>query len=265
MPQQITLFEYNENRDVGIPLGGDKLSRPYHKNPAAAGWRALAVAGNGLDTMFQIWYDIIIIMKYKEILVDQLKSLPYFSKESLISLSKQFGLKATTVDAYISRSLVHKDIISLKKGIYVTADFYNQHAGDISYTFYLANILRPPSYVSSWAALQYYELTTEAIGTVTSVTPKITRVYNNLAGSFSYQSIKKDLFSGFNTISGKFNFFIASPAKALFDLLYFKTRQFRGVNIKMIDELVDNLRIDMDEMETNERDALYAMVKKYLM
>lgn len=204
-------------------------------------------------------------MKYREILIDQLKSLPYFSKETIVSLSRQYGLKGTTVDVYISRSLARKDIISLKKGVYVTADFYNQHAGDISYTFYLANILRTPSYVSSWSALQYYELTTEAIGTVASVTPKITRVYNNRAGSFSYQSIKKDLFSGFNTINGKFNFFIATPAKALFDLLYFKTKQFSGVDIKMVDALVDTLRIDMDEMETKERDALYAMVKKYLM
>ena len=29
---------------------------------------------------------------------------------------------------------------------------------------------------------------------------------------------------------GKFDFFIASPAKALFDLLYFRTNQFRGLN-----------------------------------
>ena len=45
----------------------------------------------------------------------------------------------------------------------MSADFFDKNRSDISYSFYLANIIRTPSYVSSWAALQYYNLTTEAI------------------------------------------------------------------------------------------------------
>ncbi|MBI2444594.1 MAG: hypothetical protein HYV42_05145 [Candidatus Magasanikbacteria bacterium] len=204
-------------------------------------------------------------MKYREILISQLKSLPYFSKETVVLLSKQYDLKPATVDSYISRSLARKDFIAFKNGLYVTADFYYQNAGDISYTFYLANIMCPPSYVSSWSALQYYELATEAIGTVTSVTAKITRIHNNRAGSFSYQFIKKNLFSDFTLIRGKFDFFIATPAKALFDLIYFKTHAFRGIrDIAAVDGMIDSLRIDIAEMETKERDAFYTKVKKYL-
>lgn len=203
-------------------------------------------------------------MKYREILINQLKSLPFFSKETVMSLGKQFALKAATLDAYISRSLKLHDIFSLKNGLYVTADFYNQNAGDISYTFYLANVLRRSSYVSSWSALQYYDLATEAIGTVTSVTTKITRTYNNRAGSFAYQKINKDLFSGFKMVTGKFNFFIATPAKALFDLLYFRTNQFRGVDVKRVVGLVEDVRIDIEEMEAPERELFFTMVKKFL-
>ena len=66
-------------------------------------------------------------MKYREILIEQLKSLPYFSKESILQLSKQYGLKGTTVDSYIRGSLVLKDIIQLKRVMYTTADFYEKN------------------------------------------------------------------------------------------------------------------------------------------
>ena len=65
-------------------------------------------------------------------------------------------------------------------------------------------------------------------------------------------------------MNGKFNFFIASPAKALFDLLYFKTRQFRGVKQGDIKPMIKELRIDIDEMDKLEQDKFYEMIKKYL-
>ena len=203
-------------------------------------------------------------MKYREILLEQLKSQPYFNKKAVYQLSEQYGLKNTTVDTYISRSLKRKEIISLKKGLYVSADFYNKNKGDISYLFYLANILRTPSYVSSWTALQYYNLTIEAIHAIMSITPKVTRAYKTKIGNFSYQSIQKKLFSDFSLAKGKFNFFIASPAKALFDLLYFKTHRFRGVKFGYIKVLVAELRIDIDEMSQEEKKKFYTMIKNFI-
>src|SRR3989344_1938742 len=203
-------------------------------------------------------------MKYRETLLEQLKSQPYFDKKVIYQLSEQYGLKNTTVDSYISRSLRYKEIIPLRKGLYVSADFYNKNKGSASYKFYLANILRRPSYVSSWAALQYYNLTTEVIHTITSVTPKITRNYKTKIDTFLYQSIKEDLFSNFSSVKDKFDFFIASPSKALFDLLYFRTRQFKGLKFKEVDQLIEELRIDIDEMGKEERKKFYTMVKHYM-
>ncbi len=203
-------------------------------------------------------------MKYREILLEQLKSQPYFNKKAIYQLSEQYGLKSTTVDTYISRSLKYKEIISLKNGLYVSANFYNKNKNDISYSFYLANILRTPSYVSSWTALQYYNLTTEAIHAIMSITPKVTRAYKTKIGNFSYQSIQKELFSDFSLVKGKFDFFIASPAKALFDLLYFKTHRFRGIQFEDIKALVAELRIDIDEMSQKEQEKFYMMIKNYM-
>lgn len=202
-------------------------------------------------------------MKSKKNLLEQLKSLPYFSKNTVYQLGKQLGLKDSTVNTYISRFLKSKEIIQLKKGIYVTKNFFEKNKNDVSYSFYLANIIRTPSYVSSWTALQYYDLTTEIIHSVTSITPKVTRNYQTKAGNFSYQSIKKELFSGFSIAKGKFDFFIAFPSKALFDLLYFRTNQFRSKSAKNIKALIKEFRIDIDEMDKNEQEKFYTMMKKY--
>ena len=220
-------------------------------------------------------------MKSKKNLLEQLKLLPHFNKNTVYQLDKQLGLKDTTVDTYISRFLKYKEILQLKNGLYISADFFEKNRADISYSFYLANIIRTPSYVSSWAALQYYNLATEAIHSITSVTPKVTRDYQTKAGNFAYQSIKKDLFSDFSLAKGKpvspaggFNFYIASPAKALFDLLYFRTRQFRlpaealakggGVKMETIKGLIEELRIDIDEMDKTEQEKFYSMIKKFI-
>lgn len=211
-------------------------------------------------------------MKSSKNLIEQLKFLPYFDKKVIVQLGKQFGLEGATVDTCISRFLRRKEIIQLKNGLYVATDFFNKNRGDISYPFYLANILRTPSYVSSWAALQYYNLTTESIYAITSITPKVTRTYKTKVGTFAYQSIKKELFSGFSLVKGvpaspssisvgKFDFFIASPAKALFDLLYFKTRQFRGVRFEDINKLVEEMRVDIEEMNEKDQAVFYTMVK----
>lgn len=190
--------------------------------------------------------------------------MPHFSKDSLYQLGKQLGLADATVNTYISRFLKHKEIIQLKRGSYVSTDFFSKNRGDLSYSFYLANIIRTPSYVSSWSALQFYNLTTEAIHGITSVTPKVTRTYKTKVGNFTYQSIKQDLFSDFSLTKGKvFDFFIASPAKALFDLLYFKTHQFRSVYIKDIKALIEELRIDIDEMDKKERSRFHVWIRKY--
>lgn len=202
-------------------------------------------------------------MKNKHNLLEQLKSLPHFEKYTVYQLGKQLGLKDATVNTYISRFLKYKEIIQLKRGLYVSADFFDKNRNDVSYSFYLANVIRTPSYISSWAALQYYNLSTEAIYSITSVTLKVTKGYQIKAGNFVYQSISKALFTGFSLAKGKFDFYIASPSKALFDLLYLRTRQFNGLDIEKVKAMIMELRIDIDEMGKSEQEKFYAMINKY--
>lgn len=203
-------------------------------------------------------------MKYRKIILEQLRELPYFTKNTVRQLCEPYGIKNATIDAYISRSLKHKDIITLKKGLYVSTDFYNNNKKNISYLFYLANIIRQPSYISTWTALQYYNMATEIIHIITSVTPKITRTHKTKISTFSYQNIKEDLFTDFSLIEGEFSFFIASPSKALFDLFYFKTKQFRGIKYEDINLLIEELRIDTDEMNKDELEKFHLITKNYI-
>lgn len=203
-------------------------------------------------------------MKSKKNLLEQLNNLPHFSKSTIYQIGSQLGLKNSTVDTYISRFLRHKDILPLRRGLYISADFFAKNKNDISYSFYLANIIRTPSYISSWTALQYHNLATEAIRSITSVTSKVTRDYETRAGTFSYQSIKKEFFSDYSLVKGKFDFFVASPSKALFDLLYFRTHQFRGIKFDDVKKMVEELRIDIGEMREEERKDFYEKVKTYL-
>ena len=203
-------------------------------------------------------------MKSTKNLLEQLNNLPHFTKSTVYQLGNQLGLSNSTVNTYISRFLKRKDILPLKNGLYISAKFFADNKSDISYSFYLANVLRTPSYVSSWTALQYYNLATEAIRSITSITSKVTRDYETKAGAFSYQSINKNLFSDYSLIKGKFDFYIASPSKALFDLLYFRTHQFRSVRFEDIAKIVEELRIDIDEMDEEERKKFHEKVKAYL-
>ncbi len=198
-------------------------------------------------------------MKFRKEIINQLNNFPCFSKEALTQLCSKHGLSLHTVDSYINKSLKEKEIISLKKGLYVTKDFYNKNIHDIGYKFYLANIIRKPSYISSWSALDYYGMTTDVIMATTSVTTKVTRTYSTKIGGFIYKSMKKELFSGFSLIKSEsgFSFFIASPAKALFDLLYSKTNQFRSPK----KDIIEDLRIDIDEMSKPELKKFKKLLK----
>ncbi len=200
-------------------------------------------------------------MKSYNNLLEQLNILPHFNKLSIIQLAKQLNLTNSTIDTYISRFLRYKKIIALKNGLYISRKFYEDHKLDVSYLFYLANVLYVPSYVSSFTALQYYNINTETSYLISSVSPKTTREYPTRIGNFEYRSIAKKLFHDFYLKKEKFSFYIASPSKALFDLLYFKTRQFQNTKEKYIKCLVDELRVDIDEMDKAEKKKFYKMIK----
>ncbi|HAN78875.1 MAG TPA: hypothetical protein DCQ31_14495 [Bacteroidales bacterium] len=128
-------------------------------------------------------------------------------------------------------------LIKLKNGIYS----FPEYKSKLAYAFYIANKLYRPSYISLHSALAYYELIPEAVVQITSVSSLKTNNFSNGAGDFSYKSIKPELMFGYiqKSVDKKVNFALASPEKAILDLLYL-------YNFYNTSSELEALRIDKD-------------------
>jgi hypothetical protein len=190
----------------------------------------------------------------------QFEDLPYFSKELIKVAAQKFEMSDDKLAFYISSSLKKRELISLKRGVYTTAKFYDEHKTDLSYIFYLANRLASPSYISLEAALQYYGILTEAVTVFrTSVTTKLPRKFHNRLGVYSYNNITGIFFGDFKLVKGKFPFLIAKPYKAVFDYLYYKTAQFSAeINADILEEF----RLDLAMLSQSDKKLLAKLIKK---
>lgn len=146
----------------------------------------------------------------------------------------------------IGKFIKHKDIIRVKKGLYVEnpSKYHRPYSKEI-----LANIIYGPSYISKEYALFYYELIPERVETISSVNFKRKKNYDTPIGRFSYDCLPLACYTiGFTSVSvdQKRQFLIASKEKALVDLLY-KERDLNSIE-KMYTHLTQNLRIDSQDL-----------------
>lgn len=137
-------------------------------------------------------------------------------------------------------------IIRLKRGLYVINPEYS---GKALSSELIANHLYAPSYISMSTALRYYGLIPEAVYVHQSMTVKHSRNYLTPVGSYDYKYISRKAFSiGVRSMNkGDYAFLIASPEKALCDLIANSSkvilRYMKDVEIY----LAEDIRMDMDE------------------
>lgn len=145
------------------------------------------------------------------------------------------------------------NIETLKRGLYLHRSPFVQNP--VSKEI-IANTMLSPSYISFDYALYYYGLIPESVFDVTSATTKRSKSFKTDIGTFSFKEIKKELFPiGLSIESTKNgNFIIATKEKALCDKVYY-TKDIQVTSKKsMISFLVDDLRIDVDELEDYDKD-----------
>jgi len=195
--------------------------------------------------------------------LSQFKNTPYFSKQVLLNLAERFQINHHTLNSYIKLGLKNRELISLKRELYVTADFFDTYKGNQSYIYMLANKFIEPSYISRESALQYYGLLVEVNSSViTSVTKKTTRIFSNNLGNFEYKSIRDSDFSGFKLVTiDRYDYFIAEPYKAIFDYLYFRLSVTELRNTNKLEEYLNYFRIDYDEVNLKTRRKLNKLLK----
>lgn len=137
-------------------------------------------------------------------------------------------------------------LIRLKRGLYVASP-------EITHTplstELIANHIYSPSYVSCLTALRFYGLIPEDVFITQSMTIKRGRTFNTKLGCFQYFTCSKEAFAVGITIAkvGNQQFLIATPEKALCDLI--ATTPSLNLRYKRETEeyLEEYLRLDMEE------------------
>ncbi len=138
------------------------------------------------------------------------------------------------------------ELIRLKKGLYVVSPEVTKQNLSVEL---IANHIYGPSYISFESALSFYGLIPERVYNTKSATTKRKKKYQTPVGNFEYVTIPENYFSiGLNQriIQNSYAFIIASPEKAICDLIM-TTSGLRMQSQKAMNEyLSDDLRIDFD-------------------
>jgi len=165
---------------------------------------------------------------------------PLFTEEDLKILFYKSSL--VQIHSSLSYHIKRNHILKFKRGVYSLVSLDEKiHFNK----FNLGNTLYSPSFISFESALSYHGLIPEAVYELTSACylSKKKRFETSI-GIFSYShspirpfflEVEKDEESGF---------LIASPIRALFDLIY-----RRKITYESLDGLELDLRIDLDDLQ----------------
>ena len=136
-------------------------------------------------------------------------------------------------------------LIRLKRGLYVVSP---DETGRLLSTELIANHIYGPSYISMESALRYYGLIPESVHVIRSMTTKRSRMFENTISRFEYINCNEEYYPiGINqNISDDISFLIATPEKAISDLIAY-TPSVRPRFIKsLLSYLKEDIRLDMD-------------------
>lgn len=137
-------------------------------------------------------------------------------------------------------------IIRLKKGMYVVDP---KESGKLLSMELIANHIYGPSYVSMASALRYYGLIPENVYVIRSMTTKHSKDFMNELGKFEYTQCSKEYFPiGIRQeVKDNAAFLIASPEKALCDLIVNTSNLNLRYQKELFTYLEEDLRFNMDE------------------
>jgi predicted transcriptional regulator of viral defense system len=195
----------------------------------------------------------------KNHLLQQLNQIHYFTIESYMQLTGLDETGKAKARNQLSRAAQSGQILRLKRGLYITANFYRAYHDDSRFLPVISQIIHPLSYVSSLYILQQENIIPEAVYRVTAINVKKTSEIENPIAIFTYQHIKTSLYLGFTFEEFLGHpYYIASPAKALFDYLYLRPipRSLRKQRVSLATEL----RLNMDEWTNTQKEELSSYI-----
>ena len=170
---------------------------------------------------------------------------PIFKSSLLLSGNVDQKLIRIQLSRWVKAGKIHQ----LRRGRYVIAPPYQKKQ---PHPFLVANHLQSASYVSLQSALSFYGLIPEIVNITTSVSTGRPERLETPLGAYEFRHIKTALFFGYRmTDLGEQRAFVASPEKALLDLIYL---QAGGGAMAYLEELrLQNL--DQVDKETLKQQA----------
>ena len=142
----------------------------------------------------------------------------------------------------ITRMLKNKELIKIKRGLYLSKDDEEYSLKAISALIY------GPSYVSFETALSHYDLIPERVSSITCATygKNKNKIFDTSLGRFQYYHIPDRAYPAGVTVETEYNYsyLIATPEKAILDMIY--KSKIRDVDIG--DFIKNNLRVDIEEL-----------------
>ena len=176
-------------------------------------------------------------MEYSELL-EIVQDEPVFDTGLLLA----GDVDARDIRRQLSRWKKAGRIYQLRRGLYSLAPPFQKIK---PHPFLIANRLLSASYVSLQSALAYYGMIPEHVPVTTSVTTGRPVEWRTPLGIFDFRHIQLDFFEGFKWVDlgEKQRAFIASPEKALLDLVYLEAggdtqdylSELRLSNLKRLD------------------------------
>lgn len=179
---------------------------------------------------------------------------PYISG---IDLHHILNKTADSRQAIIKRAVGKGYLIPIRRDLYLIKNT-KKPSLDV---FEIASIIYGPSYVSFESALSYHGWIPEAVRTITCATVKRAKEFETPVGIFSYEHIPTKAFSfGVEQHQqGAFlTLFIASPVKAIADIIYARRRTWES-----IEDLSEDLRIEIESFQNSDRKLFSELIENY--
>jgi predicted transcriptional regulator of viral defense system len=164
---------------------------------------------------------------------------------SALSITKESAKVSAT--RYVKSGL----LLRLKNNLYITTDKFERLNEEE--LFKLVNVIQVPSYISFTTALSYYNISSQQLqNTVESAALKRTKNIVVNSTHFSYILLKKNFYNNFIV---KNDFFIATPEKAMADVIYLSSINryqcdFEAVDFKKIDKKIISNLLEATNLKT---------------
>lgn len=181
---------------------------------------------------------------------------PYVETQDL----KPFLGDYSNPDDLLSRMVKSGELIRLKNGFFLIAEKIAQ--GPIPYE-QIANLLSGPSYLSFEWALSYYQMIPEGVYVMTSASASRSKSFSTPIGTFDYTHLSHHRYCiGIDQQKNALgNFLIATPEKALADLIHLKSAKLEGQDLLL--DLIEGRRMDEIQLKSLNKSHLCEIAENY--